>query len=302
MSPVRLTVTIPSILAILLAVGATSTPGEVITDITQLRDVDVSGLSEAQKALTLRLMNDNPCNCGCKMTIAVCRLRDHSCRRSLIFARTIIDSLREGKSETETTAALKAKADTFVEAKPPDDADVVYDIDISLNPSLGPKAAVISIVEFSDFQCPYCAGIQSTLKRVLETFPNDVRLVFKQYPLNIHAYARQAAVASLIAHEQGKFWELHDKMFQNFTAINEENLHAWATEIGLDMEAFSRAMHTGQYDTMVRKDMADGAAANVIGTPTLFMNGKKINDRSFEGFKKIIQEELASRRAAAGSR
>ena len=74
MSPVRLTVTIPSILAILLAVGATSTPGEVITDITQLRDVDVSGLSEAQKALTLRLMNDNPCNCGCKMTIAVCRL------------------------------------------------------------------------------------------------------------------------------------------------------------------------------------------------------------------------------------
>lgn len=280
-------------------VGAGEAYAREITDLSEIRDVDFTGLSETQKQIALKIMNENPCNCGCRMTIAECRVDDHSCRRSLIFARTILDALREGKSEAEVVTVLKAKTDTFVEARPPEDTDTVYEIDVTLNPVRGPVDAPVSIIEFSDFQCPYCAGVQATLNRVLEAFPNDVRLVFKQYPLNIHQYAQRAAVASLAAQQQGKFWEMHDKMFQNFTAINEENLNAWARELGLDMVQFEQAMQTGQYDAMVRKDMADGAAARVLGTPTLFVNGRRVNDRSFEGFKRMIQEALATQRISS---
>lgn len=282
-----------------VAVGAGESYAKEITDLSEIRDVDFTGLSETQKQMALKIMNENPCNCGCGMTIAECRVDDHSCRRSLIFARTILDALREGKSEAEVVKVLKAKTDTFVEARLPEDTETVYEIDVELNPTRGPKDARVQIVEFSDFQCPYCAGVQATLRKVLETFPNDVQLVFKQYPLNIHQYAHQAAIASLVAQKQGKFWEMHDKMFQNFTAINEENLIAWADELGLDMVDFNQAMQTGQYDAMVRKDMADGAAARVLGTPTLFVNGRRVNDRTFENLKRLIQEALATERISS---
>src|SRR5947199_231201 len=124
-------------------------------------------------------------------------------------------------------------------------------IDTSRNPLRGPKEAPVTIVEFSDFQCPYCAGLQSTLDQVLKAFPKEVNLVYKQFPLNIHQYARQAAVASMAAHQQGKFWQLHDRMFQNFSAINEENIKKWAKEVGLNMAEFEKVMQAGVVETAV---------------------------------------------------
>jgi len=270
----------------------------VVTDPAKVKEVDWTGLSEPQKKLALKVMNGNGCNCGCKMTIAVCRERDSSCRRSLIFSRTIIDSLHEGKAEPEVVRVLKAKTDTFVEAKLPDDAGVVYRIDAGKSPVRGAKDAPVTIVEFSDFQCPYCAGLESTLDQVLKAFPKEVGLIYKQFPLNIHQYARQAALASMAAHQQGKFWPMHDKMFQNLSAISEENIKKWAKEVGLNMADFEKSMQSGVLETLVQRDIADGAAARVLGTPTLFINGKRVQDRSFEGFKKTILEELAAARTS----
>ena len=270
-----------------------------VTELSMIKDVDFSGLSEQQKQSILKLMNEHDCNCGCKMTIAWCRNRDSSCRRSLIFARTLIDSYREGRSYAEAEQVLEAKVSTFVEAKPPDDGGTVYDIDVADDPVRGPANAAITIVEFSDFQCPYCAGVQPTLKEVLAAFPKDVRLVYKQYPLNIHPYARQAAVASLAAHAQGKFWEMHDKLFGNYTAINEENIKRWAKEIGLDMAQFEQEMLAGAYEAAVQRDMTEGASVKVMGTPSIFINGKRVRDRSFEGFKSVIQQELATLRSGS---
>ena len=271
-----------------------------VTDLSMIKDVDFSGLSEQQKKSVLKLMNDHDCNCGCKMTIAWCRNRDSSCRRSLIFSRTLVDAFREGKSEAEAEQLLEAKAGTFVEAKLPDDVGTVYHIDVADAPIRGPANAPITIVEFSDFQCPYCAGVQPTLKEVLAAFPKDVRLVYKQYPLNIHQYARQAAVASLAAQAQGKFWEMHDKLFGNYTAINDENIKRWATEIGLDMAQFEREMLAGAHEAAVQRDMTEGASVKVMGTPSMFINGKRVRDRSFEGFKSVIQQELATLRSGSG--
>jgi protein-disulfide isomerase len=265
-----------------------------ITDPADVKEVDFSGLSEAQKKLALKVMNSQECNCGCGMKVAECRLRDTSCRRSLIFARTIMDAIREGKNEAAVIEAYKAKASTFVEAKLPDDRGVVHAIETAGSPVRGRAEAPITIVEFSDFQCPYCKELQATIDQVLKAFPQDVRLVFKQYPLNIHQYARQASTASLAAHAQGKFWPMHDKLFQNFSAINEENIKTWAREVGLNMGQFEKDMQSGRYEAAVQKDLADGAAAKVLGTPTLFVNGRRLQERSFEAFKKAIQEELAA--------
>ncbi len=299
MRPLRQVFLPTAIAAILILPGISLAESQgPVTDFSKVKEVDWSGLSESQKKVGLKVMNENGCNCGCKMTIAVCRERDSSCRRSLIFARTILDALHEGKPENEAVRVLKAKSDTFVEAKLPDDAGVVYRIDSGKSPMRGPKEAPVSIIEFSDFQCPYCAGLESTLDQVLKAFPKEVNLIYKQFPLNIHQYARQAAVASMAAHQQGKFWQLHDKMFQNFTAISEENIKKWAKEVGLNMGDFEKSMQSGALETMVQKDLADGAAARVLGTPTLFINGKRVQDRSFEAFKKTIMEELAAARTA----
>jgi len=291
----------PTLIVALLLMQPVSFAGTQapVTDPSKVKEIDWTGLSEAQKKVALKVMNGSDCNCGCKMTVAVCRERDSSCRRSLIFARTIIDALREGKPEAEAARVVKAKADTFVEVKLPEDSGVAYKIDTSRNPLRGPKEAPVTIVEFSDFQCPYCAGLQSTLDQVLKAFPKEVNLVYKQFPLNIHQYARQAAVASMAAHQQGKFWQLHDRMFQNFSAINEENIKKWAKEVGLNMAEFEKVMQAGVVETAVQKDIADGAAARVLGTPTLFINGKRVQERSFEAFKKAILEELAAVKAPA---
>lgn len=272
-----------------------------VTDPSMIKEIDWTGLSESQKKTALKVMNASDCNCGCKMKVAACRVSDENCRRSLIFARTIIDALREGKPEAEVVRVLKAKSDTFVEAKLPEDSGVAYKIETGHNPVRGPKDAPVSIVEFSDFQCPYCQKLQTTLDQVLKAFPKEVNLVYKQFPLNIHQYARQAAVASMAAHQQGKFWQLHDKMFQNSAAINEENIKKWAREIGLNMTDFEKVMQSGALETAVQKDIADGAAARVIGTPTLFINGKRVPERSFESMKKTILEELAAVKAQGPS-
>lgn len=272
-----------------------------VTDPSKIKEIDWTGLSESQKKIALKVMNASDCNCGCKMTVGACRVSDENCRRSLIFARTIIDALREGKPEAEVVRVLKAKSDTFVEAKLPEDSGVVYKIETGHSPLRGPKEAPVTIVEFSDFQCPFCHDLQTTLDQVLRAFPKDVNLVYKQFPLNIHQYARQAAVASMAAHQQGKFWQLHDKMFQNFAAINEENIKKWAREVGLNMTDFEKVMQSGAMESAVQKDIADGAAARVIGTPTLFINGKRVPERSFEAMKKSILEELAAVKAQGGS-
>src|SRR5262249_38104242 len=140
--------------------------------------------------------------------------------------------------------------------------------------------------------------LQKTLDQVLKAFPKDVQIIYKQYPLNIHQYARQAAAAALFAQGQGKFWELHDKMFQGFTQINDENLRKWAAEIGLNLAEYDKAMQSGRFEPIIQKDVADGAAAKVLGTPTLFVNGKRIHDRSFDGVRKTILDELATLKAA----
>jgi len=132
---------------------------------------------------------------------------------------------------------------------------------------------------------------------VLEQYPNDVKLVFKNFPLTrIHKSAMGAAVASLAANQQGKFWEFHSGLFKNYNNLNDEKFDEIAQSVGLDMEQFKQDRQNPALSAMVQRDLKDGVEAGVRGTPSIFVNGRLLQQRSLAGFKQIIDAELAKKK------
>jgi len=166
-------------------------------------------------------------------------------------------------------------------------------------PSKGPEDAPITIVEFSDFECPFCSRINPTLAQVRQNYADQVRIVFRQYPLPMHPNAVKAAEASLCAHEQGKFWEMHDVMFADQQQLGVEQLKAKASGIGLDPEDFNQCLDSGEYADEVQADLAAGAEAGVSGTPAMFVNGIPISGAvPYDQLSSVIDEELARKGVA----
>jgi predicted DsbA family dithiol-disulfide isomerase len=158
----------------------------------------------------------------------------------------------------------------------------------------GPKDAPVQIVEFSDFECPFCQRVNPTLDRVITEYGDKVRLAFRHYPLdNIHANARKAAEASLCADEQGEFWKMHDVMFSEQKELGVEALREKASRIGLDLEAFNECLDSGRYADQVEEDFRAGVLAGVSGTPAIFVNGRPLSGAvPFEQMAEVIDEEL----------
>ncbi len=165
----------------------------------------------------------------------------------------------------------------------------------SEGPSLGPADAPVTIVEFSDFECPFCARASPTVKQVLKEYEGQVRVVYRHFPLeSIHPNARAAAVASACADEQQKFWEYHDILFANMRQLGGDNLTKYASEAGLDMGAFEACIADGRHDAAVDRDLEEARAIGVTGTPSFFVNGRMLGGaQPFEAFKRIIDAELA---------
>ncbi len=130
------------------------------------------------------------------------------------------------------------------------------------------------------------------LEQVLEKYPDDVKIVFKNFPLRNHKFALKAATAALAAESQGKFWEFHDLLFKNYNKLNDQKISEIALELGLDQTEFEKKMKDPKITAMIRRDVRDGAQAGVRGTPTIFINGRRLNDRSLEGFQATIDTEL----------
>ncbi|MBI5740221.1 MAG: thioredoxin domain-containing protein [Nitrospirae bacterium] len=193
--------------------------------------------------------------------------------------KAILDRLSDLEKKITAPAA---------QGKPAIDPNKVYNLPVAHSPIKGNKSAPVTIVEFSDFQCPYCAQLQATLTEVLNAYPKDVRLVFKHYPLPFHQNAMIAAKATEAAKEQGKFWEMHDLVFQNFNKLSEQALKDFAQQLGLDVEKFSADLAGNKYDQLIQQDMALARSSDVSGTPTLFINGKRVQQRSFNDFKQTI--------------
>jgi protein-disulfide isomerase len=161
-------------------------------------------------------------------------------------------------------------------------------------PAFGPETARVAIVEFSDFQCPYCAQASETVKRIRETYGEKVRFVFRQFPLSFHQNARGAAEAALAAHAQGKFWAYHDRLFAHQGALDRKSLESYAQELGLDLPAFRKGLDEKSFDTQIDADIALGRSAKVDGTPTMFINRKRApNPTEFEAVAPLIEAALS---------
>lgn len=164
----------------------------------------------------------------------------------------------------------------------------------STDPIKGPANAPITIIEYSDYQCPFCARVNPTLDQVRKVYGDQVRIVFKDFPLPNHPEAPKAAEAGHCAGEQGKYWELHDRMFANQQALQVPMLKQYAQAAGLDMNAFNACLDSGKHAARVTENLRSGEALGVSSTPTLYVNGRPVvGAQPFDYFKAVIDEELA---------
>ena len=165
------------------------------------------------------------------------------------------------------------------------------------DPARGPDAAPVELIEFSDFDCPYCQRATETVERLMEQFEGQIRVVYKDYPLPSHPNAFKAAEAGNCAHEQGRFWELHDAMFARQGELDVDALKGYAAELGLDAEAFDECLDSGRHAATVDRDVRIGMRHGVSSTPTLFLNGRAVLGAApYETFVEIVREELAAAR------
>ncbi|HWP64587.1 MAG TPA: thioredoxin domain-containing protein [Candidatus Limnocylindria bacterium] len=196
---------------------------------------------------------------------------------------------QEAELQQQFITGLRDKYKTTVALKPPK-----VEVADGGAPSRGPANAPVTIIEFSDYECPFCKRAEPTVEQVVAAYPDKVRLVYRHYPLPFHKNARPAAEAAMCANAQGKFWEYHEKLWEA-PALDEATLKKVAGEIGLDQAKFDACLANKEGAAQVDKDMADASAVGVRGTPAFFINGRMLSGaQPFDKFKVIIEEELAS--------
>lgn len=177
---------------------------------------------------------------------------------------------------------------------PVEDYSKVYDIDIGYSPVMGKKDALVTVVEFLDFQCPYCAKFHFQMTEAVKAYPEKVNYVVKNFPLNFHKNAESAAKAAFAALEQGKYFEMVDALLKNSKNLNEDKYKELAENLGLDMEKFLKDYKekNEKWQSYIEKDKALGVKVDVKGTPSYYINGRKTRARNAQDFKKEIGKIL----------
>jgi protein-disulfide isomerase len=184
---------------------------------------------------------------------------------------------------------LKVKTSVKLSLESPRQAVKVADVAAAL----GPANAPVELIEFSDFECPFCLRAHPIVKQVMAAYGDRVRLVYRHYPLQQHPNARPAAEAALCAHDQGKFWPYHDRLFGDQSKLGEAGLKQAAADLGLDTGRFNTCLDSHTHRNVVDADIQAANSAGVTGTPTFFINGRYLSGAPpFEDFKRIIDEEL----------
>lgn len=202
--------------------------------------------------------------------------------------------IRVGEARRRLMSALRAKTPVTVSLEPPR-----FEVAAGDDPATGPEGAPVTIVEFSDFQCPACGRAFPTVKQLLQRYQGKLRLVFRDFPLPMHPQAPKAAEAAACANEQGKFWEMHDRLFTNQQALQVADLKRHAAELGLDGARFDTCLDSGKRAGDWKADVETGRKLGVNSTPTFFINGRMLNGAApLQAFAEIIDQELG--RAATG--
>jgi protein-disulfide isomerase len=182
-------------------------------------------------------------------------------------------------------------------APPQEDFNKVYDLPVGSTPINGKKGAPITITQFTDLQCPFCARFYPPLKEVLKAYPDKVNVVIKNFPLSFHPNARPAAKLALAANEQGKYYEMADLLLNNGANVSEDKVKEYAKTLHLNYKKLMKDLKDkdAEYEKRIVEDTTLGEKSDVQGTPTFYINGKKTNARDFTGYKAEIDKILGAK-------
>jgi protein-disulfide isomerase len=184
-----------------------------------------------------------------------------------------------------------------------DDGSARARVPVEGSPALGPADAWVTVVEFGDFQCPYCARAAPTVHQLAETWPDDVRIVFKHLPLSQHARALPAAVAAACADEQGRFWDMYDALYADQSKLSDANFAQTAQGLGLDVDRWTACLSAGPAGQRVQADADLAEQIAVPATPCFYVNGRLVRGaQPFDTFRPVVEDELARARASGIAR
>lgn len=209
----------------------------------------------------------------------------------------ILAELQQIQNKLNTMGNNNAQPQQVPQQPPPEDMNKVYNLDPGVSSILGDKNAPVTITEFSDFQCPFCARFYTAIKDVLGAYPGKVRVVIKNFPLPFHPNARPAAKLAMAANEQGKFQGMMEALLNNGGDVTDDSIKKYAKDLGLDYNKLITDYKSkdAQWEKQIQDDIQLATSADVRGTPTFYLNGKKTNSRDLASFKAEIDPLLAGK-------
>jgi len=235
-----------------------------------LPGVDLSGLTPAQVEVVQRVARDEFCHCGCPHTLAGC-LREHkSCKHAPRMAALAVRLAGQGMTAGEV---LKVLTDYYAGF----DRSKRAKLDVKeFGPPLGKAEAPVTIVEFSDFECPYCQALRPELEKFVRENEARVKLYYKPFPIWSHPRAFEAATAAEWSRDKGFFWKMHDELFEHPHALKDDDLAGYASTLGGDPDDLRKALEQGRYKARIAASQAEARGAGLVGTPTMYFDGRRL--------------------------
>jgi len=262
--------------------GAATQPAGTTSEkpaITEVKGVDTGALTPREKREFLSYVSDLLAPCPDQaVSIAQCVNESRDCEPCLPAAKLLLKQVRDGRSRSQAEDAFYSRFS----------ADRVKAIDLSDAPFKGPADAPVTIVEFADFECPYCRLAAQVLDDLLERYPGKVRVAYKFFPLASHPHGEAAARAAVAAMKQGKFWEMHALLFENQTSLDPSSFEKFAKQIGLDVKQWKVDFESKETADRVARDRKEGDGLQIQGTPALYVNGRHYDLRKFD-----LKDDLA---------
>ena len=250
--------------------------------VTDVPGIDLAALSQAERELFWAVANDELSPCGDPHSLAMCG-RDHTCNSCIPALRFLSRRVQDGFPREQLGELVRAR---YARTE-------VVTIHTDTAPSRGPVTAPVTIVEFSDYECPHCGRAAPVLRDLEREFEGRVRVVHMHFPLSGHIHAMAASKAAVAAQRQNKFWEFHDLLFANQSALEAADLERYATQLQLDMTRFRADAQSPATEAQVAADRREGERLQIEGTPTIFINGRRYNlPVERQQLREWIQEEI----------
>ncbi len=253
--------------------GAGQAPGGASESDVTLTGVDTSSLTPREKKEWSSWVSELLAPCPSEpVTVAQCVKEARKCAKCLPAARLLLKQVRAGHSRSQAEDAF------FARFSP----DRIKSIDVGDSPSRGPASGPVTIVEWADFECPFCRQAAPLLDKAVDGHPGKVRLAYKFYPLKAHVHGEPAARAAAAAIKQGKFWEMHHALFEHQEALEPRDIEKYAKDIGLDVAKWKAEWESDASADRVNRDRKQGDAVGITGTPTIYINGREYDLKQFD--------------------